>query len=381
MKQSLRSLVALAIIVAFTGTAQGDHAQFKLQWERPTPFHLPQGLVASEKGSHLFVAMKNGGVAVLDTNPSARQRQVAIVPRAKLGQLDAMNLERHGRLLYVALGGFFGRNSKAGIAIIDVKNPREPQVLSVWQSEQVIEGAAIVTVSGKYAYLGAMTRGVMTFDVSNPRAIKHLATMKPDIHFPKENPGRIGKPNARGMAVAGKLLFLTYDAGGLRVLDISNPAKPREVSQYINQTMLTKQQAYNNIVINGKHAYIAVDYAGMEIVDISNPRRVHHVGWWNPWKADTNQNMWLNSPGHTNQLHFDRKRKVVYLSAGDSELQMVNVSNPARPKKVLAYGEPGNGLGVWGLAISDGTVYLGYIKTFVPFRGKWSGVKAVRLAR
>lgn len=348
-----------------------------LAWELPTGLNLPQALVCDVSNTCLFAALKAGGIAVFDLRAGKPPVKLATVPRAQLGQLDAMNLFLHGRTLLVALGDFFSRKSPAGLALIDVGNPRAPVVLSVWKSPAELKGSAVVVGDGRFAYLGAMSEGVLTFDVTNPRSIKHLATFKPDAHFPRRNPNAVQHPNARGMAFDGNHLFLAYDAGGLRVLDLSNPANPREISRHVNAGMRNRQQAYNNIVIDGKIAYVAVDYAGLEILDISNPRQIRALGWWNPWGADTLKNVWFNSPGHANQLHLDRSRKLVYLSAGDSELQIVNVANPARPQTYAAYGQARNGLGVWGLAAGGDTLYLAYINALVPFRGTWSGIKAV----
>ncbi|MCA9049250.1 MAG: hypothetical protein KDA89_11010, partial [Planctomycetaceae bacterium] len=139
-----------------------------------------------------------------------------------------------------------------------------------------------------------------------------------------------------------------------------------------------KQQAYNNLLFDGNRALIAVDYAGLEILDMRRPLRPLQLGWWNPWAAHTLRNLWINSPGHTNQLAFDPDSQHVFLSAGDSELLVVNVSVPNTPKLTAQYGTPGNGRGTWGLAITPDLVLLTYIKTFVPFRGTWSGIRAVR---
>ena len=105
---------------------------------------------------------------------------------------------------------------------------------------------------------------------------------------------------------------------------------------------------------------------------------MRQVGWWNPWDAHTFSNLWINSPGHTNQLVVDARRKLVYLSAGDSELQVVDVSKPQNPRLVQSFGQPENKLGVWGLAVAPDYIYLTYIKTIVPFQSTWSGVKALR---
>ena len=201
--------------------------------------------------------------------------------------------------------------------------------------------------------------------------------MQPDVNFPRQNPGRVQHPNSRGLAIRGNLLFVANDAGGLRVLDVKDRTRPAEIGHYVNAAMMKKQQAYNNLVLDGSRAYVAVDYAGLEIIDISNPRKMRQIGWWNPWDAETLRNLWLNSPGHTNQLSLDSRRKLVYLSAGDSELQVVDVSKPRSPRLAHHFGAPNNQRGVWGLATSEEFVFLTYIKTVVPFQSRWSGVKAL----
>ena len=372
-----------ALIVSFAASlpsmVSAGEPQLLLRWEYPTHAYLPQAMLCDPAGEHLFVALKSGGIAILDVRNDESPRQVGIIGKADFGQLDAMNLALVGDRLFVALGDLFAKNSHAGLATIDVAVPRRPRVLSVWKSDEPMHGSAVVVASGRHAFLGAMSHGVLIFDVSDPTSIRHVTTTQPDINFPTRNPSAIQHPNARGMAIDGNLLFVAYDAGGLRLLDVTRPEQPREIGRYINPRMAGKQQAYNNVVIDGHRAYLATDYAGLEIVDISNPRRIRQIAWWNPWKADTLQNLWINSPGHINQLVLDPQRNLVYLSAGDSELQVVDVSSEHRPVLTASYGKPRNGLGVWGLAVAEDRVYLGYIQTIIPFRGSWSGIKALNV--
>ncbi len=290
-----------------------------------------------------------------------------------------MNVFQHNRLLFLALGGHFSApgTKQAGLAIVSVNDPEHPKVLSVWASPRKLKGGAVVITDGRFAYLGAMSAGVMTFDVSDPTSIQHLSTFQPDIHFPRKNPKLVQHPNSRGLALRRNLLYVANDAGGLRILDMQDRTRPREVGRYVNKALLRKPQAYNNIVLDDNLAYIAVDYAGLEIVDISDPKNLRQIGWWNPWNAHTPKNLWFNSPGHTNQIALEARRKLVYLSAGDSELQVVDVSKPHNPRLASHVGKPQNRLGVWGLGISRDQIYLTYIKAIVPFRSNWSGVKAV----
>jgi hypothetical protein len=223
-----------------------------------------------------------------------------------------------------------------------------------------------------------MTEGVMTFDVTKPEQPRLVSTFRPDVDFPRKNPNRIQHPNARGLALSGNRLYVAYDAGGVRVVDVSDRTKPKEVGRYVNAGMGPKQQAYNNLVLDGDRLYAAIDYAGLEVLDVKQPGAIRQLGWWNPWKAETVQNLWVNSAGHTNQLMLDRKKQLVYLSAGDSELQVVDVSKPERPQLVAHYGDVKNDRGTWGMALGSDAVYLTYIPAVVPFRTTWAGVVAVK---
>ena len=371
-------MIISVLLILISSTCYAQRRQrtrpFQEAWRHSTGLHLPLAIRADANQRHLFVAQKQGGVAVLD---SRRQREVARIPVRDLKRLDAMNLYHDGDLLYVALGDHFRENSHAGLAIVDVANPTAPKVRSVWKSSEAIRGAAVVVVEDGVAYLGAMSSGVSIFDVSNPRQIELVTTFLPDIHFPTRNPGKIAHPNARGIEARDGLLFLANDAGGLRVIDVAKIDRPREVARYINPKMSGKQQAYNNVVLNGKYAYLAIDYAGLEVVDISNPRHPKQVAWLNPWEAGTPKNLWFNSPGHTNQLVLDARRKQLYVSAGDSELLVVDVSDPTSPKLVNQTGRPKNNKGAWGVGISEDYVLLTYIRTVLPFQGDWSGIVAL----
>ena len=223
-----------------------------------------------------------------------------------------------------------------------------------------------------------MSEGVVILNVADKARISEVSRIKPDVHFPRRNPGPVQHPNARGMALAGDLLFVAYDAGGLRVIDIADKASPHEIGRYINQAMVRKQQAYNNVVVDGSRAYVALDYCGMEILDVSKPSKIRQLASWNPWGCDKLSNMWFNSPGHTNQLVLDKSRKAVALSAGDSELQIVDVSDPRKPRLTGRFGALKNKRGVWGVSAGDGALFLTYIKTFIPFSSQWSGIRALK---
>lgn len=369
---------ALVVLLVSQSAARADSTPLARLWEHEFKGQHPQGLALDGEGRpYLYVTLKSGGLAVLKLG--AAPQEVARIAIGQFAQLDVMHLTQRGDRLYLALGDHFAaQGAKAGLAIVSVANPIEPKVLGVWTSPQPMAGAAVVVVDEKHAYLGAMTEGVMIFDITKPEQIRHLTTFRPDVDFPRKNPNRVQHPNARGFSLRDNRLYVAYDAGGIRVLDVTNRAKPKEIGRYVNAGMAQKQQAYNNLVLDGDRLYAAIDYAGLEILDVKQPAAIRQLGWWNPWKAETLQNLWLNSPGHTNQLALDRKKQLVYLSAGDSELQVVDVSKPERPQLVAHYGDVKNDRGTWGMALGADAVYLTYVTAVVPFRSTWAGVVTVK---
>lgn len=358
----------------------GESQQVNSVWELELRGDTPQGIIVdSEHRPFLYVTCKSGGLVVLKVGSEAVAPQVvARISTRELNFLDAMHLTQRGNRIYLALGDLFAaQGARAGLAVVDVSIPASPKVLGLWTTPKIVNGAAAIIVDEKFAYLGAMSEGIMIVDIRSPGSMRLVSTFRPDPDFPRKSPNKVQRPNARGLFLAGDRLFVAYDAGGLRVLDVSNRARPREIGRYINPAMGKKQQAYNNLVLDGNRLFVAVDYAGLEILDVERVDAIRQIGWWNPWRAHTIQNLWFNSVGHTNQLEFDAKKQLVYLSAGDSELQIVNVSKPKQPELIGHVGQPKNGHGTWGVALDSKRSYLTYMPAIIPFRGTWSGIMAV----
>lgn len=369
--------LGLFSLFGLTPTFANDSLQFQLLWEQLTFPELPQTIVVDKLDRpYFYIANKSGGLKVFEVGDWGNPELVQSIGINAFDNLHVMNAAQQDNYLYLALGNFFGTNQqKAGIGIIDISNPEAITISDFWTTDTIVHGSAIVIADGDYAYLGAMNQGLMIFDISDKSNIQLTSQYLPDPNFPMENPGPVQEPNARGMAIDGNKLFLCYDAGGIRVIDISDKEHPTELANYINEDVLHKQQAYNNIVLHDNLAYVAVDYCGMEILDISNPLQISQIGWWNPYRCDSISNLWLNSEGHTNQLVYLENDQHVYLSAGGSELVVVDVSNPNEPISCGGFGAIGNQLGVWGVEVAQDKVLLSYINAFIPFAGTWSGIK------
>lgn len=348
--------------------------EYSLNWEMDTAPRLPQGMIQdAQNRPYFYLALKSGGVSVYD---SSRPELITTVSTSLFGSLHAMNITQQGNYLYIALGNFFGGSSKAGLAIIDVTNPETPIVTDFWATTDVEEGSAVVKVEGNYAFLGAMTRGIYVLDISDKNNILETSQYIPDPNFPIPNPNSVQTPNARGMAIQNNKLYLCYDAGGLRVIDISDPTNLTEIGRFLDETIGT-QQAFNNVLINGNTAYIATDYCGMEIVDISDPTNPSRISWLNPWGCETSSNNWFNSDGHMNQIRHDVSSNLLFVSSGKSEIVVVDVTDPSNPFVKSRYGELDNDEGVWGVDLKGNKLYLLYITAIIPFTSNYSGIRCV----
>ena len=315
-KGTLLFCLLFSLQILFGQTNPPDTVVFQQVQDIPfAGIGLPQKVVQDRLGRPFFyVASKEGGLRIYSlSSPNQPELQAEITVSELQGQ-EVMNLHQNGSFLYLALGNFFGGANPPGIAIIDVTDPENAFIRDVWVSETPGRGCAFVTTSGNYAYLGAMSRGLIILNIENKDDIVWVSELVPDIHFPVENPNSVQLPNARGMAVRGDTVWLCYDAGGLRLIDVADKQHPTEAGRYINQDALGKQQAYNNIILENENAYIAIDYCGLEVLDISNPAEIQQKAWWNPWDCQSPNNAWINSPGHSNQIELDTARHLLFLS-------------------------------------------------------------------
>ncbi|MCB9041835.1 MAG: T9SS type A sorting domain-containing protein [Lewinellaceae bacterium] len=322
----------------------------------------------------LYVANKEAGLRVYNISNIQSPALVKEIGTDMMEGLEAMNLSQSGNYLYLALGNFFAGDQSPGLAIIDVAEPANAGIKDVWVFPTPTQGAGIVEVEGDYAYLGAMGHGLVILDVSDKENIEFVASYTPDITFPGPNPDP-AKYNARGIAVKDNFVYLCYDAGGIRIIDVSDKQQPVEIGRYSNPALNARPRAYNNALLHENLLYVTFDYCGLEILDVSNPENIAPISWWNPWNCQSNPLNWFSSPGHTNELALDEGCGLLFLSSGKSDLHILDVSNPGQPDSCGHFGGIDNGIGTWGVARYDDKVFFSYICSIIPFASTSTGIK------
>lgn len=127
---------------------------------------------------------------------------------------------------------------------------------------------------------------------------------------------KIGSYNTPGWAVdvvvEGNYAYVADNDGGLRILDISNPATPFEAGYYDTPRHMQK------IVLSGKYVYMNENENGMRIIDISNPSNPVEAGFYDIYSA------WYEGIGQ-----IAVAGNYAYITDSFHCLRIIDVTNPS----------------------------------------------------
>lgn len=324
----------------------------------------------------LYVASKEEGLKVVDIQSAPVQ--VAQILTSSFSSLHVNSIAQQDTYLFLSVGNSFNNGQNAGLVIVDVNDPANPLVTDFEIIPNSSNGSGMVHVSGQRAYLAGMSDGVGIFDVSDVNQIDFISQFIPDINFPESNPDP-EKVNARCIFVEGDYLYLCYDAGGVRILNISDELNVSEIGHYSNPELNGLPRAYNNLVKNGNYLFVTVDYCGLEVIDVSDVNSPQMASWWNPWDCASNPFNWFSSPGHTNELVMQEDCNLLFVASGKSDMYVLDVSNPLEPDSCAVFGGVDNNIGTWGVSMRGDSLFLSYVCAVIPFASNWTGVKIINV--
>lgn len=324
---------------------------------------------------YIYLATKELGLVTFDISNTLNPVPVDSQTVVSLGNLQVTGVAQDSNYLFVSLGDFMGTEN-AGLAIFDVSNPVAPVLLDRWDSAAFNNGTATVIWQGNYAYLGAMSKGVVIVDISNKQNIQFVSQIIPDTTFGNQSYGY----SSRGLFISGDTLLVADDNGGLRVIDVTNKQNPVEIGKFVSNFIDSIAAAfYNHVYRIGNYAYCAIDFCGFEVVDVSIPSLMTEVSWLNPWNC-TNVpppfGSWNGSDGHTNEIVYSVSQNVLFFSGGDSQVLAFDPSTPAQPRIMGAWGPPNDSAGAWGIDVYGNLAALANVKTFgFPFVSNVGGLQ------
>jgi hypothetical protein len=159
-----------------------------------------------------------------------------------------------------------------------------------------------VVVQGNFAYVAdGWSGGLRVIDISNPANPQETGFYIPS-----------GNSNTRAVAVAGDHAYIGH-GGNLLVIDITNPTSPTEEGSF------NTYRTIYDIAILGNYAYLANSDSGLRIIDISNPAVPVEVG-----------NILMPSNANSVTVSGD----YAFVTDSWNGLRVINISNPAAPVEV-----------------------------------------------
>ena len=198
-----------------------------------------------------------------------------------------------------------------------------------------IPGGGQVVAQGKQAFIGHMKspHGTSIVDISDLKHPRLVSTI--------EIPEGMHSHKAR---VRGDIMMINVEKhghssqpfqGGLKIYDVSNPQKPREIAFF-----KTGGKGVHRFTIDERYAYISTEVEGYlrnitMIVDLKDPEKPEEVGrWWMPgqWIAGGEKPTWEGGRIFTH--HPLRLKDRLYAGMRYGGLAVIDISDLRHPKLI-----------------------------------------------
>ena len=123
------------------------------------------------------------------------------------------------------------------------------------------------------------------------------------------------------MAVVGDYAYIIQDLLGFKVLNVTDPAEPKEVGRWVPTC-----GPFKNVEVYEHYAYLCADTSGVRILDVTDLSTPKEIGVY-------------DSPGSA--LMTFRHGDYLHVADGASGLRIVDITNPEQPVEVGFYDTPG----------------------------------------
>lgn len=212
-----------------------------------------------------------------------------------------------------------------GLIIVDFSSLDKPvelaQVPLPGRCENNCLVMARLCVRDQYVYVADGDAGLRIVDVTDPAD-------------PREIGSFVTGAEAYDVALRGNYACVS-GRGGIRVIDVSDPADPFEVGDYHIESWTS------GVAVSGDYAYLASNYRGLRIIDISNPANPFEIGAY-------------DTPGYSRDVAVTGD--YAYVADDNGGLRVIDVSDRANPREI---GFEDTRRGAMAVAVSGNYAYVG----------------------
>lgn len=215
---------------------------------------LVSGLCYDPENRLLYVACKNDGLKVVNVADPQRPAQVgAYAPESDTAEVNGVFVENGLALLAGGVEGLF---------LLDVADPSAPALLAVsrlpggFGLSYAVDGL----FTGTTAFVADLYTGIHIVDISN-------------LEKPAYKKG-VALPGSHDITLSGDDLFVTMEGNGMAVVNIADPFSPKVDSVFVGGGVETA------VRVDGTLAYVGYGAGGLRVVDVSDTAKpVHNPAW------------------------------------------------------------------------------------------------------
>ncbi len=216
-------------------------------------------------GDHVLVLYEHGaGLGVVDLSPLAWTARmpylVAIALVTSVGLALLMFWVRRSLNRYLLLLALSVVALPPALLTLVPKAPRvvsryhPPGASPVWQGGLAVAKRHAYIVGARCDDQGSM---LWVLDVSNPASPREMGSCKLSQ-----------RGHALDVAVAGKYAYVVDDSHALYVVNVTNPAAPKVIGSYSASIHTSDPQA---VAVTGQHVLVTDGHWGMRVFDVSDP--------------------------------------------------------------------------------------------------------------
>lgn len=214
------------------------------------------------------------------------------------------------------------------LVAIDVTNPRSPQTKD---SFSLGSRWCRFVVEDGYAYIadGDLLRVI---DVSNPNKLRDVGSCSANIS------GGILAISVSGNTAFTAISSSVDDYSGIYAFNVSDPSNPALIGSL--EVELWWHDIWSHIYAEGNYVYVVSSYSGLKILDVSDPTDMRIVG---------------THGGYAYGLA--KYSDYIFTIDGYADLTVIDVTNPTQPWRVSSGSISGDGTCIYDLSAEGGYLY------------------------
>jgi len=308
---------ALAAAAARADSRQGDAEQRRSGAAALEPLGAIGGparaVAATANGERAFVGV---GATVLVVDVTTRAAPRVAGQSAALAD-EVVGLAAAGRYVFAA-------TRFAGVYVLDTGDAARPVVVGHLDTAGETNDLAVIvsgtaespggapgsdTGSPQHLLLADGSDGMRVVDVSDPARLREVA--------------RIDTPGfAQAVAVSGPIAAVADVEGGLRLIDVTVPQAPRESGSLVPAIGGSVDKLWDVALRPDGYAVVATQRGGLRVVDVSRPAAPVAVGIWTPFGGASADAVVAVAEGYA------------YFSPDGSRLWIVSLVDPRSPTAI-----------------------------------------------